>query len=209
MSAERIVLVVGRVFQGFHAKNQRTLAVLMAALLVAGKAGVASLGRAIHSSTSFKHSIKRVDRFLGNDNVVVIDWCKALFATVVGPRTAIRIAIDWTKIGPWPVLVASVVIRRRGIPIYWATCDYRRLKRSQNAFEESFLLMLREIIPKNVETILLFDRGFRRVSLIRHLKRLSFHFVVRSCSDVHVITASGDRTALARLSLSAGVVDRQ
>lgn len=206
MSAERIVLVVGRIFQGFHAKNQRTLAVLMAALLVAGRAGVASLGRAIHSRTSFKHSIKRVDRFLGNDNVVVLDWCRALFAAVVGPRKSIRIAIDWTKIGPWPVLVASVVIRRRGIPIYWATCDWRRLARSQNAFEDSFLLMLRDIVPKDVDAILLFDRGFRRVSLIRHLKCLGFHFVVRSCSDVHVMTASGDRIALARLNLSAGII---
>ncbi|HQP96040.1 MAG TPA: hypothetical protein PLY68_07590 [Myxococcota bacterium] len=77
--------------------------------------GGGASGRAIHSKTSFKYSIKRVDRFLGNDNVVVLDWCKALFAAVVGPRKSIRIAIDWTKIGPWPVLVASIVIRRRGI----------------------------------------------------------------------------------------------
>ena len=135
MSAKRIVLVVGRIFQGLHAKNRQTLAVLMAALLVTGRAGVASLGRGIQSRTAFKHSIKRVDRFLGNDNVVVCDWCKALFATVLGPRKSVKIAIDWTKIGPWPVLVASVVIRRRGIPIYWATCDFRKLQRSQNAFE--------------------------------------------------------------------------
>jgi len=206
MSAERIVLVVGRVFQGFHAKNQRTLAVLMAALLVAGRAGVASLGRAIDSKTSFKHAIKRVDRFLGNDNVVVLDWCKALFATVIGPRKAVKIAIDWTKIGPWPVLVASVVIRRRGIPVYWATCDWRRLKRSQNAFEDSFLMMLRDIVPRDVDAVLLFDRGFRRVSLVRHLKRLGFHFVIRSCSDVHVTTSAGDKIALRNLSLSSGII---
>lgn len=94
MSTKRTALVVRRVFQDFHAKNQRTLAVLMAALLVAGRAGIASLGRAIDSKTSFKHAIKHVHRFLGNDNVVVFDWCKALFATVNGPRKAVRIAIS-------------------------------------------------------------------------------------------------------------------
>lgn len=206
MSAKRIVLVVGRIFQGLHAKNQQTLAVLMAALLVAGRAGVASLGRAIQSRTAFKHSIKRVDRFLGNDNIVVCDWCKAMFSAVVGPRKSIRLAIDWTKIGPWPVLVASVVVKRRGIPIYWATCDFRKLQRSQNAFENSFLVVLRDIIPRDIDAILLFDRGFRRVSLVRHIKKLGFHFVIRSCSDVHVMTAAGDRIALRGLKLSSGIV---
>lgn len=206
MSAKRIVLVVGRIFQGLHAKNRQTLAVLMAALLVTGRAGVAALGRGIQSRTAFKHSIKRVDRFLGNDNVVVCDWCKALFATVVGPRKSVKIAIDWTKIGPWPVLVASVVIRRRGIPIYWATCDFRKLQRSQNAFENSFLVVLRDIIPRNVNAILLFDRGFRRVSLVKHIKSLGFHFVIRSCSDAHIMTAAGDKIALRGLMLSSGIV---
>ena len=186
MSAERIVAFLGQVFQGFHRKNQTTLSVLVAALVMVGKVGVASLGRAIRSKVAPKHRIKQVDRFLGNDKVEVEDWCEALLQTVIGDRRSIRIAIDWTKIGPWPVLVASVVIQRRGIPVYWATCDWRKLARSQNAFEESFLAVLRTMVPKDVETTLLFDRGFRRVALARKLKELRFHFVVRCCSDTKV-----------------------
>ena len=203
MSAEQIVAFLDQVFQGFHRKRQKTLSVLVAALVTVGKVGVASLGRAIRSRVAPKHRIKQVDRFLGNDKVEVVDWCKALLLTVIGARRSIRIAIDWTKIGPWPVLVASVVIQRRGIPVYWATCDWRKLARSQNAFEESFLTVLRTMVPKDVETTLLFDRGFRRVALARKLKELRFHFVVRCCSDTRVVS-SGYSGALSDLPLPRG-----
>jgi len=203
MSAKRIVAFLETVFQGFHKKRQQTLAVLVTALVTGGKGGVASRGRAIHSRVAFKHKIKQVDRFLGNGKIQVSEWCQALVATVIGERRSIRIAIDWPKVGPWPVVGGSVVMLRRGIPVYWATCDYRRMTRSQNAFEESFLTVLRTMIPKEVEVTLLFDRGFRRVSLARHLKRLGFHFVVRCCGDTH-IEAEGFRGALSDLPLPRG-----
>lgn len=205
MSAKRIVAFLEQVFQGFHKKRQQTLAVLVAALVTVGKVGVASLGRAIRSKVAFKHRIKQVDRFLANDKIHVSDWCAALLAMVVGERRSIRIAIDWTKVGPWPVLVASVVIQRRGIPVYWATCDWRKMTRSQNAFEESFLTVLRTMIPKDIETTLLFDRGFRRVALARKLKELGFHFVVRCPSDTRVVSPDWSG-ALADLPLPRGRV---
>ncbi|HQK52294.1 MAG TPA: IS4 family transposase [Myxococcota bacterium] len=188
MSSQRIAAFIEQVFTGFHKKRQQTLAVLVGALVTVGKVGVASLGRAIRSRVAPKHRIQQVDRCLANDKIQVVEWCAALLAMVVGERRSIRIAIDWTKVGPWPVLVASVVIQRRGIPVYWATCDWRKLTRSQNAFEETFLTVLRAMIPKDVDVTLLFDRGFRRVALARQLKELGFHFVVRCPSDTRVVS---------------------
>jgi hypothetical protein len=190
MSAKRIVAFLDEFFHGFHAKQRQTVGILVGALIAVGKVGVAALGRAIPSKVAHKYRIKQVDRFLSNQKIVVADWCASLLAAVVGLRRSIRIAIDWTKVGPWPVLVASVVIQRRGIPVYWATCDFRKLTRSQNAFEETFLTMLRGMIPKDLDVTLLFDRGFRRVALARHLKKLGFHFVVRCPGDTRVLSSS-------------------
>lgn len=187
MSASRMVPVVEAVFQGFHRKRQGTLATLMAALITTGRAGIAALGRAIDARSRLKHRIKQVDRFLSNTGIEVDDWCEALTRAVIGPRKSIRIAIDWTMVGQWHVLVASAVVQRRGIPLYWATCDYRNYSRSQNAVEDAFLTRLRLMIPKDVEATLLFDRGFRRVSLVRHLRSLGFHFVVRCMDDILVV----------------------
>ena len=186
VSAARIVPLVSQVFEGFHAKRQRTLATLVAALVTVGRVGVASLGRAIPGRVAPKHRIKQVDRFFSNQGVHVDDWCEALTRTVVGPRKSVRIAIDWTMVGQWDVLVASMVIQRRGQPIYWAACDHERYTRSQNAVEEAFLDRLRLMIPRDVHVTLLFDRGFRRVSLVRHLRQLGFHFVIRAMDDIVV-----------------------
>ena len=187
MSAERILPLVAQVFQGLHAKRRRTLATLMAALVTVGRVGVASLGRAIPGRVAPKHRIKQVDRFLSNDGIHVDDCCEDLTGVVIGPRKSIRIAIDWTAVGPWDVLVASMVIQRRGQPLYWAACDHNHFTRSQNAIEDAFLTRLRLMIPRDVEVTLLFDRGFRRVSLVQHLRKLGFHFVIRAMDDIVVV----------------------
>jgi hypothetical protein len=204
MSPNRIVPFVADVYQGMHAKRLRTLSLLMLALVTVGKVGVAALGRSLASRAAPKHCIKQVDRFLSNTGIAVHEWCKLLLASVVGERREVRIAIDWTKVGKWPVLVASVVVQRRGIPIYWATCDYRTLARSQNAFEESFLAVLKDMMPEDLSVTLLFDRGFRRVSLVKALKRLRFHFVVRCCDDIYV-NGKDYKGQLADLPLPRGV----
>lgn len=186
MSALRIVLFVGTLYQTLHAKRQRTLAVLVTALVTVGKVGVAALGRAIRGRVAPKHKIKLVDRFLSNAGIDVDGCCEALTLAALGPRRAVRIALDWTAVGEWPVLVASLVVRKRGLPIYWATHSRMSTPRSQNAFEEAFLSRLRTILPTDLHVTLLFDRGFRRISLVRVLKQLGFHFVVRCCGKTWV-----------------------
>ena len=186
MSADRILPLVSQLFERLHAKRQRTLATLVDALVTVGRVGVASLGRAIPGRVAPKHRIKQVDRFLSNEGILVDDCCEALTRAVLGPRKSVRIAIDWTAVGPWDVLVASMVVQRRGQPLYWAACDHNRYTRSQNAIEDAFLTRLRLMIPKDVQVTLLFDRGFRRVSLVRHLRQLGFHFVIRAMDDIVV-----------------------
>jgi len=186
MSADRIVAFVQQLYQSFHGKRQQTLSVLVAALLHVGKVGVASLGRAIKGRVAPKHKIKQVDRFLGNVGVDVDGCCEGLALAAIGVRASVKIAVDWTAVGEWPVLVASLVIRKRGIPIYWATHSRRSTPRSQNAFEEAFLSRLRSILPRDLHVTLLFDRGFRRVSLVRALKQMGFHFVIRCCGKTWI-----------------------
>jgi len=186
MSADRILPVVQQLYQTLHGKRQRTLTILVAALLACGKVGVAALGRAIAGRVAPKHKIKQVDRFLGNAGVDVDGCCEGLALAALGARKSVKIAVDWTACGDWPVLVASLVIRKRGIPIYWATHSRHTTPRSQNAFEEAFLSRLRSILPADIHVTLLFDRGFRRVSLVRFLKQLRFHFVIRCCGGTFV-----------------------
>ena len=197
--------MVRRIFQGKHAKQVGTLAWLVTCLVVCGKVGVAALGRALRSRVAPKHRIKRVDRFLSNWKIRVDDWCEELFLAIVGTRRRVRIALDWTKVRQWNVLVASVVIGGRGVPFYFACYRDDQLRKSRNAFEEGFLVRLRAMIPKDVEAIIVADRGFRRVSMARALKNLGFSFVIRCCGDTWV-EAESYRGPLAELPLRRGKV---
>ena len=70
--------------QGFAAhghlrKSQRkTLAALVWALLTEPLLGVAVIGRTLAraKTTSVKHAVKRVDRFLGNGRIDLVDLCQ-------------------------------------------------------------------------------------------------------------------------------------
>ena len=103
---------------------------------------------------------------------------------IVGTRRRVLIAIDWTKLRRWPVLVAGIVHRGRAIPVLWSVADPAKLYKSQNAFEHVFFAWLRASLPPNVEAVVLLDRGFKRVDIVAHLKGL--RFVIRTGGNVHV-----------------------
>ena len=58
--------------------------------------------------------------------------------------------------------------------------------RSRNAFEESLLLVLRNMIPEKVKVVLLADRGFGRTELARFCQNHGFSYVIRIQPNVRV-----------------------
>ncbi|HNB02622.1 MAG TPA: hypothetical protein PLK61_12530, partial [Nitrosomonas sp.] len=134
--------------------------------------GIASIRRELRTSTSPKHAIKRVDRFLSNTKVPLVKMLENYIAWVIGPRQSIAISCDWTKVREWPVLVASLVYQGRSIPLlWWAVLNPKKLNRSWNAFENGFFTLLSRLLPEKVKATVLLDRGCKRVSLLRHLDR--------------------------------------
>lgn len=184
----RIMKVVEKIFKGFWKSHLKTLGLLVNSLIVSERAGVCVLGRYLSVNTSPKHAIKRVDYFLGNDHVDTLKACECLMAWLIVSRTQLVISVDWTKYRRWSVLVASIMYQGRSLPIFLAVMNQPWLTKSVNTFENTFLRLLRMMIPKTVKVILLMDRGFRRVSLLKHLTELDFYYVIRVCGKTHVRT---------------------
>jgi len=178
--------------QGFHKAQIKTLAVLVFALMRTQRLGVASIGRALPARTAEKHRIKRVDRFLGNNRIPTEKLARALVRTIIGPRKLVLIAIDWTDLndGKHQVLVGGIIAKGRALPIYWAVVPKAKLTLNQNRIEEKFVTKLREILPRGCRVVILADRGFARVTFLRHLEKLKFKFVVRTQTKVWVETES-------------------
>lgn len=186
MTANTTLHWLASIFKGAWKKHLTLLALLVHAGFQTRRLSITALGRALAHTTVPKHAIKRVDRWLGNRKFDDHRAREHFLRMVLGPRRNVVLAVDWTKLRTWPVLVAGIVHRGRAIPVLWAVADPAKLYKSQNAFEYGFLAWLKSCLPDGVRATLLLDRGFKRVELVTHLRRLGFDFVIRTGGNVHV-----------------------
>ena len=169
----------------------KTLGTLVAAAMRCPRVSLANLGRQMLGSA--KHQIKRCWRFCANERVETADAMRGVVARLLKKRKQrLLIAIDWVDIKGYQTLMASAVLKGRSVPLCWASCRGHTYDghRSRNAFEESLLLVLRSMVPRQVKVIVLADRGFGRTELARFCQRHGFHYVIRIGPRVNVRTAS-------------------
>ena len=158
----------------------KTLAELVCGAMRCRRASLADIGRAMRGKALPKHKIKRVDRFLGNERVEVAEAMRALM--VIAAKAAgwrLFVLLDWVDIGSYKVLVAGVPIRGRSVPVLFAAYEKWQLWRSQNAFEEGFLTLLRALLPAKVEAVVVADCGFHRAELAKHLQTTGLSYAIR------------------------------
>ena len=171
-----------------HKTRVLTLSALVWGYLQSGMLGVAAVARRVQSNTSVRHSIKRVDRFLGNVNtdphVVMAMLIKE--AEVLGRELVI--ALDWVELrGNMRALVAGLCIGKgRALPVAWTVVHVSRLRHSQNNIENGLMRLLTTFFTDPRRVAVIADRGFRRASFLQLLDHLGFGYVVRISSKVHV-----------------------
>ena len=80
------------------------------------------------------------------------------------------------------------MLKGRSTPIAWASTSNHVYDghRSRNAFEESLLLLLRDMIPRAIPVVILADRGFGRTALATFCQRHGFGYVIRIQPSVTV-----------------------
>ena len=74
-----------------------------------------------------KHAIKQVDRLLFNEGIMDIDAALRHWVPyVVGPRTSINVAMDWTDFdadGQATIMLSLLTRHGRATPLLWLTVD--------------------------------------------------------------------------------------
>jgi hypothetical protein len=188
---EAIAWVVSVCSVSLRLSQAKTLGILVASAMRVERISLANIGRAMQGRV--KHQIKRCWRFCANDRIETADAMRGVLRRVLRKRKKkLLISFDWTDIKGFQTLVASVVFKGRSTPVCWASCNNHVYDghRSRNAFEESLLLVLRNMIPQKVKVILLADRGFGRTELARFCQRHGFSYVIRIQPNVHARCAS-------------------
>jgi hypothetical protein len=98
----------------------------------------------------------------------------------------VRLAIDWTIEGDQHLLVVSLIIGRRAIPIYWRAYAASVLKGRRTRYEQAVIKrvltrMLKRVQPGRL--IVTADRGFADVELCDLLDSFKIAYVLRvKCS---------------------------
>jgi hypothetical protein len=191
------------VFAGdLHAKRVESLANGTLGVMTSASLAVSIVGQSLAQARGLlsKHAIKQVDRLLSNQGIVVWDMFAPWVAEMVGQRTSIVVAMDWTDFDAddQTTLGLSLVTNHgRATPLLWLTVLKSELKDKRNDFEDLCLARLAEVLPEGVAVTILADRGFGDSKLFAYLDQLGFAYVIRFRGNIHVTAADGETRAAA------------
>lgn len=168
----------------------KTLAALVLAFLKAANVSIAAIGRAIESMTKPKHSIKRVDRFLGNPRLHLSAFAEGLVRMICAQLANERLllALDWTELhdGCHQTLVLALIAGGRAVPVLWRTVPKHTDETTRTQVELSMLEEFAKLKPSSCQAIIVADRGFEKIELFKKARRLGLNFIVRLKQKAYV-----------------------
>ena len=195
MRLKRISKFTRSVTKGLLPTQQATLSQVVCSMIVCRSLCLAELARCLHSTTDFRHNLKRVWRFVSNERindrtakeVVARRLIRQLHHRLeVHPKQHLEIIIDWTTVWPYVVLEALVPVDGRAVPVLSWAVRRGSLSCRQNTFEMQFLASLRKCLPRPWRVVVLADRGFQRTELLRFIKGIGFSYVIRVKGDAWI-----------------------
>lgn len=113
-------------------------------------------------------ALTRFYRLLHNPRLDDLLLTKQLLSQLLLQPGPVLMALDWTEWHPpWRMLLASVSVGTRAIPVQAAVFCRTKMLRSQNTWENNFLKVLCLLLNElGASACFLADRGFRRVSFL-------------------------------------------
>lgn len=181
-----------------HAKRILSLAGATLGAIESASLAVAMIGQglALARGRLTKHAIKQVDRLLSNPGIEVDALLVHWVPYVVGNRSSITVAMDWTDFdadGQATIMLSLLCRHGRATPLVWLTVGTATLKDRRNAYEDQVLMRLAEVLPADVRVRIVADRGFGDQKLYRLLAdELKFDFVIRFRGNIKVTAADGE-----------------
>lgn len=180
-----------------HAKRVQSLANAVVGITEAAVLAIHAIGQAYAqiAGISGKSGVKQIDRLLGSHNMVLDSLLKVWVAFVVGVRTEIVVALDWTEFDndKQTTLAAFLVTDHgRATPLFWKTHAKSTLKGNQKRYEQELIEQLHDWLDPNVRITLLADRGFGDQALYDLLMLLGWDFIIRFRGGVLVTAADGE-----------------
>jgi len=189
--------VRGMFEEDLHARRVASLADATTGAIRAGTLAVHAIGHGLSSARSLnsKHAIKQVDRLLSNQGVDPWDLLAHWVPFVVGGRTEMMVAMDWTDFDAddqSTLAIHAMTNHGRATPLVWLTVAKGNIKGWRNFYEYLVLERLKEVLPEGVKVTVLADRGFGDHKLYEKCRILGFEFIIRFREAIIVESREGD-----------------
>jgi hypothetical protein len=190
-----------------HTTVVATVAWAVLCLLVAQRVTSAALARAVpaEQTGSGRSCLRRVRRWWSGpalDQAMSSPAFIRLALAFVTADYTVVVALDTTRLGPWEVWLAGIVVAGRTLPIGWAVIPYPWPKGRFRTTTLALLQQLQQAFPAGVRWTLVADRGFPSALLLAQLRQGGTDFSVRlRLSDW--VTVAGVYTMVAE-HLAAG-----
>lgn len=184
--------------EDLHARRVASLGNATAGAIRAGTLAVHAIGHGMAAARKVdsKHAIKQVDRMLSNPGIDHWELLAQWVPFVVGPRTEMVVAMDWTDFdadNQSTIAMHAMTNHGRATPLVWLSVEKQNIKDWRNFYEYLVLERLREVLPADVKATILADRGFGDHKLYEKCRTLGFDYVVRFREIIAVTSADGEK----------------
>jgi Transposase DDE domain len=153
-------------------------------LLAAQRVTSAALARALPAehTGSGRSCLRRVRRWWRGpalEQATISPALIRLALLLLAADQPVVVALDTTRLGPWEVWLAGIVLAGRTLPIGWAVIPYPWPKGRFRATTLALLQQLQQAFPAGARWTLVADRGFPSAVLFAQLRQGGTDFSVR------------------------------
>jgi len=180
---------ISLVLPAAHGHQQKAVCDFVRALVIVQTCRQAALARFFDN---FEAASRRLSRLLHNARLapdeLALSHARAVVAQLPAAG-AVRLALDWTTEDSRHLLVASLRVGRRAVPVYWRAYHDSELRERMSLYQREFVRRLFGEVLGGVERrrfVLTADRWFADVDLLDLLDELGISYVIRTKSSYKV-----------------------
>jgi hypothetical protein len=179
---DTLVQVLSQHRNWLDVRHLKTLAWMMVGLVQSGLISLNAWTPYVISRAVFAQStVRRFDRWLDNERINVHHLYGPLIRQALAEwgENVLYLALDTSMLwGKYCIVRISIIYRGRAIPLIWQVLEHGSSSVAYEVYKE-LLDKADELLPLHCKVVFLADRGFADISLMKHLKRLGWHWRIR------------------------------
>ena len=176
--------------EGMRRSRKKTLSAIVGSAMRMQGTGVLALGRSMTGTAKAKHRIKRVDRFLGNEQVEIDAVNNTVFQQFSPRDEPVVVLADWTDRYRFQTLTLALPRDGRAIPFYFISVEKGDGSGAHKGLmieaEADAMDALATMCGEGIKPIIIADRGFGNTRWLSDIQNKGWYFVQRISREIYL-----------------------